>query len=103
VLIPEDGYWHSTTFSPYMHKCILAKACYRENRADELIGFYNDSVTIMRKIAEFNVSAGNNLESYKSATTITREFSVDLAILTLLVHQTESAKNASILFYGLGF
>lgn len=42
ILIPEDGYWHSTPFSPFFHKCLVDDACEYKNRSDKLKEFYSD-------------------------------------------------------------
>lgn len=42
TLIPEDGYWHSTPFSPLFHECLVEDACKYSGRYDSLYAFYND-------------------------------------------------------------
>lgn len=42
VLIPEHGYWHSTPYSPLIHKCILEEACSFDGRTQGLRAFYAD-------------------------------------------------------------
>eukprot|EP00210_Caulerpa_lentillifera_P002964 g2830.t1 len=34
VLVPIEGYWHSTPFSPQFHRCFLHKACDFANRSN---------------------------------------------------------------------
>eukprot|EP00210_Caulerpa_lentillifera_P002185 g2099.t1 len=43
VLIPDEGYWHATPFSPRFHKCIVDDACKYDGRKDNLSAFYNST------------------------------------------------------------
>lgn len=36
-IIPEDGYWHSTSFSSQIHSCLLKQACEYEDRSKALL------------------------------------------------------------------
>ena len=51
VLIPAEGYWHSTPFSPVFHKCIYAEACRYDDRREGLAKFYDD-VPVLRSLLE---------------------------------------------------
>ena len=56
VLIPAEGYWHSTPFSPVFHKCIYAEACRYEERRKRLAEFYNDTSALMSILDQMNTS-----------------------------------------------
>lgn len=53
VLVPLDGYWHSSPFSPRFHECIVKKACVYEGRVDRLAAFYADRSELHRELKEF--------------------------------------------------
>eukprot|EP00210_Caulerpa_lentillifera_P002083 g1998.t1 len=42
ILIPDEGYWHATPFSPRFHKCIVDEACKYEGREEKLSAFFTD-------------------------------------------------------------
>ena len=42
ALVPKDGFWHSTPFSPVFRKCVSNKACKYAKRQDILGEFYDD-------------------------------------------------------------
>ena len=54
VLIPDDGYWHSTPFSPVFRKCIHLEACRYDGRAEILDLFYKDPVALQGKLERLN-------------------------------------------------
>ena len=56
VLIPAEGYWHSTPFSPVFHKCIYAEACRYEDRRKRLTEFYNDTSALSAILDQMNTS-----------------------------------------------
>eukprot|EP00198_Chlamydomonas_reinhardtii_P010737 XP_001700074.1 predicted protein [Chlamydomonas reinhardtii] len=39
VLLPEDGYWHSSPYSPQVHYCPWSEACSYGNRSARLLAF----------------------------------------------------------------
>eukprot|EP00210_Caulerpa_lentillifera_P007403 g7075.t1 len=41
VLVPVEGYWHSTPFSPVMHDCLEFDACAYTGRQQALMKFYS--------------------------------------------------------------
>ena len=45
-LVPLDGYWHSTPFSPQFHPCIMRSSCTYRGRREQLEAFYNDSTLL---------------------------------------------------------
>ena len=53
-LVPVDGYWHSTPFSPQFHECIIKEACKRPDREAVLRAYYEDSDRISAEIATLN-------------------------------------------------
>ena len=52
VLVPEDGYWHSTPFSPRFLECIIKEACVYENRMDRLAKYYENSTLVLEDLEE---------------------------------------------------
>lgn len=42
VLVPKDGHWHSTPYSPQIHSCLSSEACSYDNRLEILSAFYAD-------------------------------------------------------------
>ncbi len=61
-LVPIDGYWHSTPFSPQFHECIIKEACEYKSRKDVdierenvLKQYYEDSSKISAEIAELDL------------------------------------------------
>lgn len=42
VLVPRDGHWHSTPYSPQIHTCLSSEACSYDGRLDVLRTFYDD-------------------------------------------------------------
>ena len=45
-LIPVEGYWHSTPYSPLMRRCPVKEACSSVHRTEKLLEYYNDYNTI---------------------------------------------------------
>ncbi len=58
-LVPVDGYWHSTPFSPQFHECITREACKRTDRETALTAYYEDSEKISAEIATLNAYISN--------------------------------------------
>ena len=56
VLVPKDGYWHSSPFSPFMQLCLVEEACKFENRIEILKAYYNESARIQQLLHDFNCS-----------------------------------------------
>ena len=50
VLVPREGYWHSTPFSPVFHKCTYFTACHYDRRREKLMQFYEDPEEIARQL-----------------------------------------------------
>eukprot|EP00210_Caulerpa_lentillifera_P004282 g4085.t1 len=48
--IPQNGYWHSTPFSPIIHRCIRPKACDYEERELHLVRFFNSPRRLQRAL-----------------------------------------------------
>eukprot|EP00210_Caulerpa_lentillifera_P005960 g5695.t1 len=46
ALVPEDGFWHSTPFSPIVHECILEDACSYSDRETKLASYYEDPINL---------------------------------------------------------
>ncbi|GMH40356.1 hypothetical protein BSKO_08260 [Bryopsis sp. KO-2023] len=44
ALIPVDGYWHSTPFSPHLHECLIHEACAYDMRNLTLLSFYTTDI-----------------------------------------------------------
>lgn len=42
VLVPKNGFWHSTPFSPQLHKCLSEDSCDYDGRIDKLMEFYSN-------------------------------------------------------------
>ena len=51
ALVPIDGYWHSTPFSPVFCKCIDQKACQYEGRTDKLMAFYENASALTSRLS----------------------------------------------------
>ena len=54
-LVPDDGYWHSTPFSPFIRRCPIKKACSYKNRERILAQYYN-STNIPARVDCYNTS-----------------------------------------------
>ena len=63
VLVPEEGYWHSSPFSPFMLRCLLAEACSFGSRKESLIDYYNNSTFILGQLLSGDSDFG--LDNYK--------------------------------------
>ena len=50
VLVPTEGYWHSTPFSPVFHKCTYFTACHYDRRREKLMQFYEDPEELKRQL-----------------------------------------------------
>lgn len=48
VLVPKNGFWHSTPFSPQLHRCLSDDACDFDGRIEQLMDFYSDRSTLVR-------------------------------------------------------
>ena len=59
ALLPEDGYWHSTPFSPVMRRCLTDEACTFVNRAGSLRAYYNDTVGRLERFEELKENAAD--------------------------------------------
>ena len=59
-LVPIDGYWHSTPFSPQFHECIIKEACKRTDRETVLRAYYEDNDKISAEIATLNAYISND-------------------------------------------
>lgn len=62
LLVPDQGYWHSTVYSTQMHKCLGWKACSWEGREQELLErsamvVANSASVVGRKILETSVES----------------------------------------------
>ena len=56
VLVPRNGYWHSSPFSPFMRLCLVMEACSSENRTEKLMEYYDQSPPIQQQLHGFNCS-----------------------------------------------
>ena len=56
-LVPDDGYWHSTPFSPFIRRCPIRNACSFDNRAKILARYYNNSTDILAKVDCYKTSS----------------------------------------------
>ena len=56
ALVPVDGKWHSTPFSPQLHDCIIREACSYVNRTEVLSAFYADRHLMDETVRAFNES-----------------------------------------------
>ena len=54
ALVPMEGYWHSTPFSPVVRKCITTGACKYEGRAETLDQYYTDSQQLQQHLRDLN-------------------------------------------------
>ena len=54
VLIPAEGYWHSTPFSPVFYRCIYVEACRYDDRRDRLAKFYADALALQSMLYQMN-------------------------------------------------
>ena len=55
-LVPDDGYWHSTPFSPYIRRCPSKAACSFPGRKKTLSQYYNDT-EINEKLQLFSTNS----------------------------------------------
>ena len=44
-LVPKNGYWHSTPFSPLFHECLVRRACAYDDREEKLSAFLDEGIT----------------------------------------------------------
>ena len=56
VLVPKPGYWHSSPFSPFIHRCVILEACVFANRTRLLTAYYNTSSFVQKQLDNFNSS-----------------------------------------------
>ena len=49
TLVPADGYWHSTPFSPIMNRCVRSTACKYTERTQRLIQYSANSTRLKAK------------------------------------------------------
>ena len=56
VLVPKEGYWHSSPFSPFMHLCLVLDACKFDYRAENLTKYYANSSFVQQQLDNFNCS-----------------------------------------------
>ena len=61
-LVPLDGYWHSTPFSPAFYKCIHPSACRYEGRRENLDAFYQDAALLKEHLDEMKKYAAGQEE-----------------------------------------
>eukprot|EP00210_Caulerpa_lentillifera_P007389 g7062.t1 len=54
TLVPKNGYWHSTPFSPIMHECIMEDACSYKDREKKLRDFFKDPSQLEVENRTFN-------------------------------------------------
>ena len=65
MLVPIDGYWHSTPFSPAFYKCIYPSACRYDGRQENLEAFYQDAAllkTHLDRMEEYTAGRGTRPE-----------------------------------------
>jgi len=64
ALVPNDGKWHSTPFSPQIHDCIIREACSYANRTETLSAFYADRHALDEEVRSLNenIEAGHKPE-----------------------------------------
>eukprot|EP00210_Caulerpa_lentillifera_P003083 g2945.t1 len=55
VLVPIDGYWHSTPFSSQFHPCIYPEACTFDDRTENLVSFHEDWTQLQRLLSELEL------------------------------------------------
>ena len=54
VLVPEDGHWHSTPYSPQFHECFIQGACVYENRGETLAKYHKNLTRVLEDLEELN-------------------------------------------------
>ena len=54
ALVPKDGYWHSTPFSPVFRECILLVACSYAGREEKLTLFYQDALELQEQLSKLD-------------------------------------------------
>ena len=59
VIIPNDGYWHSTPFSPIIRKCIHAVACSYAERSEHLTLYYEDIAEVQKDLEHLDAHIDN--------------------------------------------
>ena len=60
-LVPEDGYWHSTPFSPKFHRCIEKEGCRFDDREEKLDAFYQDQEQLQKDLDRMNAYLEGNV------------------------------------------
>ena len=58
VLVPTDGYWHSTPFSPVLRKCIQSVACSYAERSEQLTLYYKDLTKVQEDLEQLDEHIG---------------------------------------------
>ena len=51
ALVPSNGYWHSSPFSPCIHKCVHSDACTYPDRERTLTEFYENASRVDENLA----------------------------------------------------
>lgn len=54
ALVPVEGYWHSTPFSPQFHECIVREACEYSNRLQTLTQYYSNLQSMAEELSELD-------------------------------------------------
>eukprot|EP00210_Caulerpa_lentillifera_P004309 g4112.t1 len=62
VLVPIQGYWHSTPFSPQFHSCFLPEACTYESRTKKLTHFHTDTEQLQELLNQLDQYIEDNEE-----------------------------------------
>lgn len=52
AVIPDSGFWHSTPFSPEIHRCLLDTACEYADRKENLRHFFESVTTTRTDVTE---------------------------------------------------
>ena len=66
VLVPEDGYWHSTPFSPRFHECIIEEACVYRYRSDTLSKYYENVTLVLEDLEKLDQYVKKRREDRKT-------------------------------------
>ena len=67
ALVPKNGYWHSTPFSPVFRQCIEPDACSYEGRSARLVAFYEDGAGLQSYLSALDGRDGQESAAMETA------------------------------------
>ena len=67
TLVPQNGYWHSTPFSPVFRQCVYSDACTYEGRRAHLLAFYEDGARLQSYLSALDEQDGQERVDLETA------------------------------------